>query len=61
MKPVVNQELCIGCGACEGICPEVFKLIDGKSNVLALDDYKPFKDKIQQAINACPVQCISME
>ena len=21
MKPVVDQDLCIGCGACEEICP----------------------------------------
>ena len=61
MKPIINEELCIGCGTCEGICPEVFKLNDGKSTVLELADYKPFADKIDQAIDACPVQCISKE
>ncbi len=61
MKPIVNQELCIGCGTCEGICPEVFKLDDGKSTVIPLPDYSALKDKIQQAIDACPVQCISLE
>jgi len=61
MKPIVNQELCIGCGTCEGICPEVFHLIDGKSQVKEMSDYTPFKDKIEQAVDACPVQAISIE
>ena len=33
MKFSVDQELCIGCGACEGTCPEVFELQNGKSQV----------------------------
>ncbi|MBD3359410.1 MAG: ferredoxin [Candidatus Buchananbacteria bacterium] len=61
MKPVVNQEACIGCGACEGIAPEVFKLNDGKSEVIALDDYSQYEEQIKQAVDSCPVQCISIE
>ncbi len=60
MKPKVNQELCIGCGQCEAICPEVFRLDDGKSHVLEITDYAVFKDKIEQAVDACPVQAISI-
>ena len=61
MKPIVNQELCIGCGTCESICPEVFHLDDGKSHVKEMPDYSSFKDKIEQAVDACPVQAISIE
>ena len=61
MKPIVNKEICIGCGTCEGIAPEVFKVIDGKSNVQSLPDYAPYASKIQQAVDACPVQAISIE
>jgi ferredoxin len=60
MKPKVNQELCIGCGQCEAICPEIFKLDDGKSQVQDMADYSVYKDKIDQSVDACPVQAISI-
>ncbi|MFC1599114.1 ferredoxin [Patescibacteria group bacterium] len=61
MKPIINQETCIGCGTCEGVCPEVFKLNDGKASVISLEDYTPHKEKIQQAVDSCPVQAITLE
>lgn len=61
MRPKVNQETCIGCGSCEAACPAVFKLKDGKSNVLAGVDYNANKECIDEAIKICPVQCISRE
>jgi ferredoxin len=59
MKFTVDKEVCVGCGACEAICPEVFKLVDDKSQVI-LD---PVQDKIiptaLEAEENCPVQAIS--
>ncbi len=52
----VNQELCIGCGLCEAICPEVFRLnVDGKSEVISDKKCECVKD----AIEGCPVDAIS--
>ncbi len=56
--PKVDQETCIGCGTCESICPEVFKLdSSGKSQVKkgAPQDLPCIKE----AVEACPVQAIS--
>ena len=33
MKFTVDLELCVGCGACEATCQEVFELVDDKSQV----------------------------
>lgn len=34
MKAFIDEELCIGCGQCEEICPEVFEVCDEKALVI---------------------------
>jgi ferredoxin len=63
MKPVIS-DVCIACGTCEAICPEVFKVTDvgGKMIATVLDvDYATLEAKIDEAVGACPVQAISKE
>ncbi len=57
-KTKVNEDLCIGCGTCESICPKVFKVEDGKSHVIA-DDCEDCD--CQSAVDSCPVSAISIE
>lgn len=57
-KAKVNQEICIGCGTCESLCPKVFKINNGKSEVIAEDCGDC---KIDEVIGSCPVGAISQE
>jgi ferredoxin len=54
----VNQEACIGCGACISLCPGTFQMNDqGKSEVVSQEDAACAKNAAQ----SCPVQAIVVE
>ena len=55
----VDQELCIGCGACEATCPEVFELVDDKSQVKSNPVSEELQASALDAENGCPVSAIS--
>lgn len=55
----VNHDVCIGCATCEGIAPDYFKVDDGLANVVK-DYSEEDSDLIEEAINNCPVQAISV-
>lgn len=51
----VDQDGCIGCGACVALCPSVFEMNDeGKSVVISQDDVAC----AENAAASCPVQAI---
>jgi ferredoxin len=59
-KPIIDQDICIGCELCVGTAPEVFRMTD--RNVAEV--FEPFgasEELIQEAIDSCPVNCISWE
>lgn len=49
----VDEDTCIGCGACEATCPEGFELKDGKAHVK--DGKAPC---VKDAISGCPTGAI---
>jgi ferredoxin len=56
-KVKVNEELCIGCGTCEALCPKVFKMENGKSKVISED----CEDcDCREAVESCPASAISI-
>lgn len=57
-KVEIDEEECIGCGTCEEICPEVFKLdADSEKAQVILPVGGP-EDLIEEAMTTCPVECI---
>lgn len=57
--PAVDMELCIGCGSCAELCPEVFEMRDDKAWVIGPD--KCNTCDCEAASDACPVEAISFE
>ena len=54
----VDQEACIGCGACVAACEEGFTMVDNKSKPT---NAKP--DALtchKEAADVCPVSCIAV-
>lgn len=61
MKVTVDKDLCIGCGLCENICPEVFELKDNIA-VVKTDVISPENEKtVKQAANDCPTEAIKIQ
>jgi ferredoxin len=56
--PFVVEDECIACGTCEEICPEVFTLNETLGFAQVMNPTGAAEDKIQEAMEACPVQCI---
>jgi ferredoxin len=61
MNVIVDEETCIGCGACESVCPDVFYLEDEKAKIKSDVDFEAFKASIDEAVTSCPVECIKIE
>jgi len=58
MKYIVN-DTCIGCGLCEGTCPEVFSMTDGNVAVaIEADVPEDALDSTAEAMTGCPVGAI---
>ncbi len=61
MRVSINKDLCIGCGACEATCPEVFKMVGEISTVLMDSIPDNLKDSVLDAEAGCPVEAIKVE
>ena len=60
MKVNVDSNMCIGCGACVGVCPEVYEISDdGYAVAKAVTDET--KESAQEAASNCPVGAITVE
>ena len=59
MKFKVNKEICIGCGACQAIAPDVFEIDDdGLANSTVNEINEELKEDAIDAMEGCPVNAI---
>lgn len=58
-KPSVDYGICIGCGFCVELCPEIFELRDEKAWVIGEDNGGSCD--CEEAISSCPVAAIAWE
>jgi len=58
MKIKIDKQKCLGCGVCINLCPEVFELKNGKSEIKEKVDLEKNKDCIKESIHSCPVGAI---
>lgn len=62
MRVDVDQELCISCGACIDISPEVFEWNgDGKARSKVDEVPSELEEQIHEAVEGCPVEAIKEE
>lgn len=62
MKPMIDHDLCLGDGICEGICPEVFELRkDGLAYVIDVQPGEELWDRVEKASVECPTDAIYLE
>ena len=55
----INKNLCIGCGTCVGLCPNLFKFgDDNKAELIELNDVRD--EQYQKTKKLCPVRAINL-
>ena len=58
MKLKVNEDVCIGCGACQATCPEAFEVEDGIAKVIVDEIGSDIEADAIDAKEGCPVGAI---
>lgn len=62
MRAYVDPELCIGCGLCPSLCPEVFYMEnDDLARAKDIEIPKEADESAKNARDNCPVDAISIE
>jgi len=57
----IDEDECIGCGSCEEICSEVFRLNEDTEKAEVIKPEGGPEDLIEEAMETCPSECIYWE
>lgn len=61
MRGFVDKDICIGCGCCEGLCPEIFEIEDdGLAFAKDIEIFEDIENTVRDAYEGCPVGAISL-
>lgn len=58
MKISVDPDLCIGCGLCEDVCPELFRLESGIARAITESPEPEAYSDVEECVELCPVAAI---
>lgn len=62
MKVKVDEDLCLGCGICEGLAPDVFSLANEPFAEVLVDVVPAeMEDDVRQSAEECPEEAITIE
>ena len=61
MRALVDKDTCIGCGLCEGTCPEVFRINEEGTAETYADTTNENHEAVLVAAEGCPTGAIHME
>jgi len=61
MKATVDRDTCAGHAVCESVCPSVFKIVDGKAQVVVNEVPEEKESLCREAAQSCPTQAIKIE
>jgi len=59
-KVIVERKLCIGCGLCASMLPEVFEMDDEGKSVVKNENGAPL-EKIKEVAEMCPARAIKVK
>jgi len=60
MKLVVHEDLCIGCGVCADVAPELIEMNEDQIAVLLVESTDN-SELAKEAVDCCPVDAITAE